>query len=290
MRKTKLTISIPTYPESFTALDFEKATKKNYSICQVGFVVYENKCKILSKSILIKPPENKYDLVNSSIHNIYPEDTINAPTFDEIYEEQLFPYLNNRNVVAHKISTEISYLMDATLYYDLNYPRFREICTYKLFNRRLDELAQGYRLSHVEHNALSDAEVCGESYINFLNGIELDQSLIIPKVKDKSAFFSSKKIDKENLCPDFENADPNCHFYKKKVVITGQFDTIERNELAFKLKENGADVNTAISKFTDYVIAGKGAGPAKMKKIATLQSEGYPIKILNEEETLKLMR
>jgi DNA polymerase III subunit epsilon len=51
----------------------------------------------------------------------------------------------------------------------------------------------------------------------------------------------------------------------------------------------GADINTSISKLTNIVVIGKGAGPAKMKKIQELIEKGYPLRLIYESEFLSLM-
>lgn len=81
-----------------------------------------------------------------------------------------------------------------------------------------------------------------------------------------------------------EVEDTSHLFYKKKVVITGTFEKFPfREEMAKLLHEVGADVNSSISKKTDYVIVGESAGPKKLEKIENL---GIPT--ISEVEFLKL--
>ena len=79
-----------------------------------------------------------------------------------------------------------------------------------------------------------------------------------------------------------ENANKESPFYNKKVVITGVF-SIGRNDLAELLKKEGADINTAISRKTDFVFVGDDPGPSKMEKLYDLLSEGCDIKIITRE-------
>ncbi len=51
----------------------------------------------------------------------------------------------------------------------------------------------------------------------------------------------------------------------KKIVITGSFDNITRNDIESKLRSLGGKILSAISKNTDFLIAGKDAG-SKLKK------------------------
>lgn len=74
--------------------------------------------------------------------------------------------------------------------------------------------------------------------------------------------------------------DVNHIFYKKKVVITGEFDAFEiRNEMAELLHNVGAKNQSGVNSATDYVILGKNAGPKKLEKIAELN-----VKTIDEKE------
>lgn len=76
----------------------------------------------------------------------------------------------------------------------------------------------------------------------------------------------------------------------KKVVLTGTLQSFPvREEVAELLKKYGADINSSISKKTQIVIVGAGAGPSKMKKIAELKEQGVDIKVWNETEFLHVL-
>ncbi len=85
----------------------------------------------------------------------------------------------------------------------------------------------------------------------------------------------------------------NCNtiFYDKRVVITGVFDAYpEREALAQLLKDYGADINTSISKKTDIVVVGVGAGPKKLQTVAKLNDAGATILLLNEAQLLNELK
>ena len=65
-----------------------------------------------------------------------------------------------------------------------------------------------------------------------------------------------------------------------KVVITGLFP-IDRKIMANKLKAMGADLDSSITKKTNYVIIGEDAGPAKLDKLDKLEHDGFKIHRLN---------
>ena len=90
------------------------------------------------------------------------------------------------------------------------------------------------------------------------------------------------------LKKDLSNANPDNPFYNKKVVITGLF-SIDRRELANKLKRMGADIDTSIGKKTDFVMIGKDPGPKKIEKIEQLLLEGSTIEKIYQPELLDIL-
>lgn len=68
-------------------------------------------------------------------------------------------------------------------------------------------------------------------------------------------------------------------------MLTGVFDSLERDEAADIIKELGGKTTTSISKKTSYVVAGEESGPAKLAKADDL---GTPI--INEDGLLDLIR
>ena len=89
---------------------------------------------------------------------------------------------------------------------------------------------------------------------------------------------------------DSEIENKETPFYRKKVVFTGNLKSFPyREQIACIIKKYGADINSSISSKTDIVIVGSGAGPAKMKKIEELQSNGSPIRVIYEPEFLEIM-
>lgn len=70
-----------------------------------------------------------------------------------------------------------------------------------------------------------------------------------------------------------------------KFVLTGVFDSLERDEAASIIKDLGGSVTSAISGKTNYVVAGEESGPAKLAK-----AEDMKIPIITEDDLLDLIR
>ncbi|MDC0615182.1 NAD-dependent DNA ligase LigA [Schleiferiaceae bacterium] len=70
----------------------------------------------------------------------------------------------------------------------------------------------------------------------------------------------------------------------KKIVVSGVFNSISRNELKAHIETQGGVNVSSISSKTDYVFAGEGMGPAKLKKATSLN-----VPILNEIKVRTLL-
>lgn len=242
---------------------------------------------------MIQPPENKYQKGNINIHGITPEKTKDEPLFPQIWEKVL-PIIKNRLIVAHNTAFDIDCLKKTLTYYNLEIPDFKTDCTFKRTGSRLDSLCEAYNIELTNHhNAVSDAIACAKIYIKLLNNEKPNFSRITPKkprVKKNFNFEGHERLQGDVLKPDLENANPDNPFYNKKIVFTGVLSTISRNEAAGVIKKMGADINTTISKKTDFVIIGQDPGPSKMNKIIKLNNEGSGIKIIYEKEFIEMIK
>ncbi len=114
------------------------------------------------------------------------------------------------------------------------------------------------------------------SEVQFFSENEITQE----KIKN----LKDRKIDSKYLRPKKDAEDVNM-FFKKKVVITGEFTRFpDRNELAEILYESGADLDTNITEKTHYLITGIDAGWRKLEL-----AEEYGITIFSEEEIIKIL-
>jgi len=153
---------------NFAAIDFETAHGKRCSICQVGFVRVENGITIEQFSVLVQPPNNFYWDNFIDIHDITPELTENAQTFDKVWH-QMEPFIKNQNVVAHNgFSFDFHCLNQPLEYYDIATPEYTGHCTYRIFGENLASLCQIYSIPLNHHDALSDALACAELFKIYL--------------------------------------------------------------------------------------------------------------------------
>jgi DNA polymerase III, epsilon subunit and related 3''-5'' exonucleases len=149
---------------NFTAIDFETAHGKRWSICQVGLVRVENNIVTEQLSLLVQPPDNYYWDSFIDIHGITPEQTADSPTFDKIWQ-QIKPFIKNQNLVAHNGFSFDFHCLNQTLeYYNIAPVKFIGHCTYRIFGDNLASLCRQYKIPLNHHDALSDALACAILY------------------------------------------------------------------------------------------------------------------------------
>jgi DNA polymerase III subunit epsilon len=263
---------------SFTALDFETATPEHNSICQVGFVVVNQGIIERKFSFLIKPPGNKYFYQNIKVHKIEPFMTDNSPNFKSIWNE-IEKYFVDKHIVCHNADFDLLKLEETLKFYDFPIPNYTFSCTLKIFGEGLEACCKKQNIEFINHHdALSDAEACAKLYFKYL---ESNGEIFIKK---DDTPFAAKKIEKDDLRPNFDIDNKDNPFYQKRVVFTGDLITYSRKEAAHKIKLLGADVNTSLSRKTDFVVIGRHPGPSKMEKIAKLN-----IPTFSEDDFLEML-
>ena len=269
----------------YVVIDFEYADSRQFA-CQLGIVPVINGAIVDKIGYLIQPPGNEYGYFETQVHGITPEMTKDAPTFEDIWDE-IEMYFDLQTIVCHGAATDFNVLRKTTLFYDLQMPTMQVIDTVdKIGKKKLGILAQAFNVDYVDkHNALADAVALAEIYIKHKKGEKPDYSFVeetIEKVK-KPTLYSDKRIDPALLCKNLDVENKENPFYNKSIVITGTF-FMERNIIASIFKKLGADINTSISRKTNFVLAGDDAGPAKLLKVAQLNNEGCEIRLLMSDE------
>ena len=272
---------------NFTSVDVETATSAA-NICQIGLVVVKHGAIIEMVSHMVQPKDNQYNAFASMVHGFYSKDTANCPLFPEVWEK-IRTFFEGRIIVGHNISYDHAGIRNDLKSYGLPPLEIAaRACTCNLHGGvRLDEACHHYGIElKNHHDALSDAEASARVYLKYLEaGIECP---CVARTKQ----MESRHIEHDTLRQDLENCvRTDTIFYDKKIVITGTLEKYPAREtLASLLKSYGGDINTSISKKTDIVIIGHGAGPKKLEKIEQLNSSGVGhIRLLKEDELYSIL-
>ena len=278
----------------FIAFDVETATAQRHSICEIGIaVICEGKITD-KKSWLIQPPENKYDVFNTYLHGIGPEQTKSKPHFPEVWEE-VREYLDRKIVVCHNSAFDMGALRSTLDYYNIKYPTFDIMCTIRLSRKTIPGLSR-YTLDSVykglfgkdmchHHRACDDAMACGEILLECLkrNNVASRKDIedifcisigrLTPRVyhnqhatrpfsdietvKSKGAAKSKLYAKATDVVGDPEKLDPDNYFYEKVVCFTGAFSFISRKELYQYIADIGGTPADRVTNKTDVLVVGQ---------------------------------
>lgn len=275
---------------TFTAFDFETMTSERTSACAIGIARVVDNVIVEKFYSLIKPIPDNSENTNTFVNGISMEMVQDAPTFVELWQK-IENYFKGQTIVAHGLAFDLDVLQKQISFYGIGHVPCRGIDTYELTGYNLVDSCQKFDIPFTNHHdALADATACAEMVL-VINGVKLPETHEKPKNPQKT--FSGKRVQHDTLQPlsedEVENKDTI--FFKRRVVLTGDLQHFSsRQQISEILRKLGADINTAISKRTEIVVVGDKPGPSKMEKIATLQSQGVEIKVINEQELLAILR
>lgn len=275
---------------TFTAFDFETMTSERTSSCAIGIARVVDNVIVEKFYSLIKPIPDNSENINTFVNGISMEMVQDAPTFVELWQK-IENYFTGQIIVAHGLAFDLDVLRKQISYYGIDHVPCRGIDTYELTGHNLVDSCKNLNIPFTNHHdALADATACAEIVL-VLNGVKLPETHEILKNPKKA--FSVKRVQHDTLQPlsDDEVENKDTIFFERRVVLTGDLQHFScRQQVSEILRKLGADINTAISKRTEIVVVGDKPGPSKMEKIATLQSQGVEIKVINEQELLAILR
>ena len=179
-------------PDSFVSIDFETLYAQRISACSVGLVKYKDGKQVDRYYSLIRPPfeyEGKTGFALTRIHGLREEDLVSERTMKSILPE-IEKFVGDLPLVAHNASVEKGCLRDTIAFYglktSLKYENIYDtLYLSKDVEKQLDIYEEGegtHTLDAVcrrfgvcegkHHNALDDAEMCGNLILAFKAALE----------------------------------------------------------------------------------------------------------------------
>ena len=148
-------------------------------------------------------------------------------------------------------------------------------------------LARGYGSWQAFHDACLKLARDDEEAIAEMDALDQIGDTVIASIK---AYFDEshnrgivERLTKEVVILDAERPKSNSAVAGKTVVFTGSLEKMTRDEAKATAERLGAKAAGSVSKKTDYVVAGPGAG----SKLAEARKHG--VAVLTEDEWLKLI-
>ncbi len=149
-------------------------------------------------------------------------------------------------------------------------------------------LARGYGSWTAFHDACQKIVKGDEEAIAEMDALDQIGDTVIESIKD---YFGEKhnkdiveRLTKQVDILDVERPKTDSKIAGKTVVFTGSLEKMTREEAKAQAERLGAHASGSVSKKTDFVVAGPGAG----SKFAEAKKLG--IKVLSEDEWLRLVR
>lgn len=179
-------------PDSFVSIDFETLYAQRVSACSVGLVKYKDGKQVDRYYSLIRPSfeyEGKKGFALTHIHGFREEDLVKERTMRSILPE-IEKFVGDLPLVAHNASVEKGCLRDTIAFYglktSLKYENIYDtLYLSKDVEKQLDIYEEGegtHTLDAVcrrfgvceqhHHNALDDAEMCGNLILAFKSALE----------------------------------------------------------------------------------------------------------------------
>src|SRR5437899_11102577 len=148
-------------------------------------------------------------------------------------------------------------------------------------------LARGYGSWQAFHDACLRIAKGDEEAMAEMDALDQIGETVVASIK---AYFGEshnrgivERLTKEITILDAERPKSNSAIAGKTVVFTGALEKMTRDEAKARAERLGAKVSGSVSKKTDYVVAGPGAG----SKLAEAKKHG--VAVLTEDEWLKLI-
>lgn len=139
-----------------------------------------------------------------------------------------------------------------------------------LHYKHIDQLAQASIEDLLQVEEVGD--IIAYSVQKFFQ--EPDNQLVLSRLKHAGLQFEIK-----------EKTLDGAQLQGKKIVVSGVFNTMSRDELKAKIEAHGGSNVTSISAKTDYLVAGEKMGPSKLEKAQKLG-----VKIIDEAAFIALIQ
>ena len=157
------------FAADFTAIDFETASRRHDSACQLGLATVRQGQIVDRVCWLIRPKPLYFHRANIQIHGITPEQVGNEPEFGELWPE-ISAKIGDDCLVAHNAAFDLRVLIGTLRSHQHPIPELQFTCTRAIARRTWPHLRRyglkplsnwlGIRFRH--HDALEDAVACAK--------------------------------------------------------------------------------------------------------------------------------
>lgn len=162
-------LDVMDFAADFTAIDFETASRRADSACQLAAVIVRGGRIVDQAKWLIRPIPFYFSQANIRIHGITPQQVRDEPTFAELWPE-IAETIGDDCLVAHNASFDLGVLLACLRAHDLAVPEVHFTCTRAIARRTwphhrrygLKPLSNWLGIRFRHHDALEDSIACAK--------------------------------------------------------------------------------------------------------------------------------
>lgn len=291
--------SITSLIDNYCSIDIETTglSPNQNSIIEIGIIKVRDKKIIDSYQQLINPGF-KIPQIITMLTGITDKMLIGCPSISDVLLETK-KFIGDDILLGHNICS-----FDSTFLYD----HFLRSCDYIMKNDMIDllqlsrgyfPLCENYKLQTLlqylkipqitRHRALADAEntyLCYEVIKKLLH--EKTENLANSIYIDTNVNFSKKGIDYKDLAATTTLTKIDDDFFGKCFVFTGAL-CFSREEACKIVLAGGGKISPNITKTVDFLVDANPDVSNKKIRARELIEQGYPIKIITENEFLEMI-
>jgi DNA polymerase-3 subunit epsilon len=316
------------FAADFTAIDFETASRRSDSACQLAAVRVREGRIVDQACWLIRPEPFYFSQFNIQIHGITPDDVRDAPNFDDLWPE-IRERFGDDCLVAHNASFDIGVLLACLRAHRHEIPELQFTCTRAIARKTwphrrrygLKPLAEWLGIRFKHHDALEDSIACAK--ILLAAGIDRDAESLedlerrlrlgrgeagdwghrSPSAKSRRQKGPTKRRSAttrlaESPPPseplfDLQRAMIRADFIQalsgKSVVVSGRFRLLSCEEAQTLAGRLGGKCCEKVDQSIDLLVAGGSNAEADREIVSRLQQQGHKIEIVDEQGFLDLV-
>lgn len=295
--------------ERIVVFDIEILNQDPTSLCAIGIVELIDQKVNSTYYSLIKPRNLSYDVYRYKVHKIKSKSLIHERRFDEVWKD-IHHYFENSLVVAHDIQGDMLHLREVWKQYHIPYPSLHMSCTNVLAHLlypslkkyNLSELAKMHHIDFQAHHALEDAQATASLLLKMMEDAKVDTLKELHQFYHLDFGEMKHKYYRNIISPEAATQlleltqKEDAYLYHQSVCFTGKL-SMPKELLEEKTKEVSALYSHQVSHQTNYLVIGKlgyhqvrfGKENKKVKKALKLMKQGQDLKIIHENEYLKLL-
>jgi DNA polymerase-3 subunit epsilon len=324
---SRLAASSPSsFAANFTAIDFETASRRADSACQLAAVRVRDGKIVHQAMWLIRPEPFFFAQSNIRIHGITPEQVAGEPTFGQCWPE-IRETIADDCLVAHNASFDIGVLLACLTKHGQLIPDLQYTCTRAIARRvwpqrprfGLKPLSDwlGVRFQH--HDALEDSIACAkillaagiDRQVDSLESLESKLSLTRgtagawgkqgpsrrkarrrrtnPKptvVREIPPAYQTEKLDVQRLLVRADFIRP---LDGQRIVFTGKLCSLSQGDAELLAARSGGECQHQVTQQTNVLVFGDGIDPNERAEADRLKLAGHRIDIISETEFVEMV-